>query len=73
MSSFTFLLCFLAVVGLLCWGFPAKTNQSNTEAAFNTWAQSCRPNTIKHGAVVNDQTGERALVIVCDPSPGGDK
>jgi len=61
------------VIGGLCLMFPAKTNQSNTEAAFNTWAQSCRPNTIKHGAVVNDQTGERALVIVCDPSPGGDK
>lgn len=67
MSYVTFLVSVIAGLALLCWAFPAKTNQSNTEAALSTWAQGCKAESIRYGAMVNDETHERAFVVVCPP------
>lgn len=46
---------------------PPKTNQSNTEAALSTWAQGCKAESLRYGTMINDETHERAFVVVCPP------
>lgn len=65
----------LVLFGVICLGVmfapPKEAPRSSTEAALTDWSKRCKPESLRWGAMQNDETHERAFVVVCPP--GGDK